>query len=39
MKPNQISNLNIEITRINDSAQKEKWNPLYKDIKQLNGID
>ena len=36
--PNQIANINIIIIRTNDSAKKEKWNPLYKDIKKLNRI-
>lgn len=38
MKPNQVSNINVKIRRENDSAQKEKWNPLYQNIKKLNGI-
>jgi uncharacterized protein with ParB-like and HNH nuclease domain len=38
VKPNQISNININVMRENNSAQKDKWNPLYQDIKELNGI-
>lgn len=37
-KPNQIANINVEVRRNNDRAQKDMWNPLYIEIKKLNGV-
>ena len=34
-----ISNLLITVKRDNDAAFDKKWDPLYKDLKIINGME